>query len=228
MLCGWWELSVGERTLGGVDALVGMELDGLVDTLESGSVRMTEDALTGRGLVVPPTVHMMSRYARPPYLGAVTTRGFYRGADAAEAVTRLGVLPAAAAALRLLVVWEHADLCASLDLAGWQEERYPRGLVVLDAHVDERLGHTVRWHPFELVGVDPSTRPDHRGLTAQGWAVVARWGSPVRYRGGWLPDPVAQLLAVWRAPGGAGDREAVARVRDELTSSGFVVLWKQP
>lgn len=219
---------MGARTLVDVDALVGTELDGLVDTLESGSVRMTEDALTGRGLVVPPTVHMMSRYARPPYLGAVTTRGFYRGADAAEAVTRLALLPAAAGALRLLVVWEHADLCASLDLPGWQEEgRYSRGLVVLDAHCDEGLGHTVRWHPFELVGVDPSTRLGHRGLIAEGWPVVPRWGSPARHPGGWLPDPVAQLLAVWRA-GGAGDRGAVGRVRAELTASGFVVLWKQP
>lgn len=219
---------MGWLRLGDVDAAVGMELDGLVDTLDLGSVRMTEDALTGRGLVVPPTVHMMSRHAHPPYLGAVTTRGFYRGADAAEAVMRLGLLPAAAGALRLVVVWEHADLTAALDLPGWQDEgRYPRGLVVLDAHADERLGHTVRWHPFELVGVDPSTRPGHRGLTAEGWPVVPRWGKPAHHPSGWLPDPIAQLLAVWRA-GTAGDRDAVTQLRAELTASGFVVVWKQP
>lgn len=211
-----------------MDAMAGTELDGLVDTLDAGSVRMTDDALTSRGLVVPPTVHMLSRYARPPYLGAVTARGFYRGADAAEAVTRLGLLPAAAGARRLLVVWEHADLCASLDLPGWQDGQYARGLVVLDAHADEELGHTVRWHPFELVGVDPSTRPSHTGLTAEGWPVVPRWGRAERFPGGWMPDPIASLLAAWRAPGGAGDRDAVARLRAELTATGFVVVWKQP
>ena len=202
-----------------------MELDGLVDTLAASSARLVETTLTEQGFVLPPTVYLMSKYARPPLLGTVTTRPFYRGADAAEAVARLGVLPAAAGALRLLVVWENADLCAALDRPGWRDGRYPRGVIAVDAHRDERLGHTVRWQPFSVTAVDPVTRPGHTGLTAEGWPVALVWGTPQQYRNGRLPGEVAELLAVWRRPRPEDEVEAL---RAELTATGFVVTWKQP
>ena len=205
----------------------GIELDGLVDTLAVSSARLVETTLTGQGFVLPPTVYLMSKYAHPPLLGTVTTRPFYRGADAAEAVARLGVLPAAAKALRLLVVvvWENADLCAALNRPGWQDGRYPCGVVAVDAHRDERIGHTVRWQPFSVTAVDPVTRPDQIGLTAQGWPVALAWGTPQQYRNGRLPAEIAELLAVWRRP---RPKDEVEALRAELTATGFVVTWKQP
>ena len=200
---------------------MGIELDGLVDTLAASSARLVETTLTERGFVLPPTVYLMSKYALPPLLGTVTTRPFYRGADAAGAVARLGVLPAAAQALRLLVVWENADLCAALDRPGWQAGRYPRGVVAVDAHRDERIGHMVRWQPFSVTAVDPVTQSGHGRLTA----VALNWGTPQQYQDGQLPGEITNLLAVWRRP---RPEDGVEALRAELTATGFVVTWKQP
>ena len=202
-----------------------MELDGLVDTLAAASVRLMGQMVTELGSALPPTVYLLSKYASPPLLGTVTTRPFYRGADGAEAVVRLGVLPAATGALRLLVVWENADLCAALDRPGWQDNRHPHGVVLLDAHRDERLGHTVRWHPYRLTAVDPASKPGHTGMTAEGWPVVVDWGADQCYPNGRLPQEIAEVLAVWRRPRPDAD---VAATRAELTATGFTVVWKQP
>src|SRR5690349_1642457 len=99
---------------------------------------------------------MLSRHLAQPYLGSVATRLFYRGADAAAAVTALGRLPSLLCATQLVVVWEYADLCTALELP--DAAQAPNALVVVDADLDR---HMLGWHPFELqVGlVGPSGPP---------------------------------------------------------------------
>ncbi|OJY47499.1 hypothetical protein [Pseudonocardia sp. 73-21] len=180
-------------------------LDELVDAVESGSVELA-DTMLRDGAVCPPTVHLLSKHLVQPYLGSVATRPFRRRADAAAAIAGLGQLPAVATATRLVVVWEYGDLCTALDLPDEREGGgFPRGLVVLDADLSE---HVVRWHPFAL-HADGSGRPK------------PRWGPVVRHPGVWLPEPVAELLAVWREL----RRGDIATARAELEADGFVVTW---
>jgi hypothetical protein len=174
-------------------------LDALVDAVESGSVDLADAAVRGDGAVPPPAVHLLHKHVRQPYVGSVAARPFQRGADAAAAVTALGLLPSVVLATRVVVVWEYSDLCAALDLPG---EPFPLGLVVLDADLME---HVVRWHPFQLRG-DP-VRPE--------------WGPVVRHPGAQLPAPVAELLALWREL----RRQDIAVTRAELEGAGFVVTW---
>ncbi len=155
----------------------------LVDGLERAAVETTETLLRGSGTIPPPMVHMICADMEPSYVGFLTCRSFYRGVDAAEAVGRMGVLPSVLPATDLVVVWEYADLCTALELAG---ESFPTGVVVLEAAATE---HTVRWHPFGM-----RVRPERGGVAT----VIPEWGAPARYPGGWLPDPVAALLAQWR------------------------------
>jgi len=118
------------------------EIAELVDVVERAAVETTERLLTDMGMVHPPTVHVLSRLTTPQYIGSVGVRRFYPGADAARAVTGLGWLPSVLYATHLVVVWEHADLCAALEVPGAD---HPCGVVVLDASMQE---HTVRWHPW--------------------------------------------------------------------------------
>jgi hypothetical protein len=46
--------------------------------------------------------------------GYISVRPYYNGPDAASAIARLGELPAAIAATRVVIVWEHEDLMVSL------------------------------------------------------------------------------------------------------------------
>ncbi|MDT7708087.1 MAG: hypothetical protein QOG20_3694 [Pseudonocardiales bacterium] len=147
----------------------------LVDDVERSSAEKTDHFMRLGGMASPPTTHLLSKHARQAYLGCVSIRPFYRGTDAAAAVTTLGLLPSVATATHLVVVWEYAALNVALQSAG---DPFPSGLVVLDASLD---GHTVRWNPF-LMHVGPG-RGD--GLTT----VLPEWGTPVHYPDGWLPDP---------------------------------------
>lgn len=179
-------------------------LNELVDAVESGSVELA-DTMLRDGAVCLPTVHLLSKHLAQPYLGSVATRPFRRGADAATAVAALGQLPAVVTATRLVVVWEYGDMCTALGLPDERVGRLPRGLVVLDADLSR---HVVRWHPFTL-------RANGLGRPAP------TWGTPVRHPAGWLPEPVSELLAVWREL----RRGDIAAVRAELESAGFVVTW---
>ncbi|MBW0114039.1 hypothetical protein [Pseudonocardia abyssalis] len=174
-------------------------LDALVDAVESGSVDLADAALRRDSAVPPPTVHLLHKHLRQPYIGSVATRPFRRGADAAAAVTRLGLLPSVTLATRLVVVWEYADLCAALDFPGGP---FPLGLVVLDADLTD---HVVHWHPFQLRG-DP-IRPE--------------WGPVLRHPAAQLPAPVAELLALWREL----RRHDVTETRAKLEGAGFVITW---
>ncbi|WP_300008267.1 hypothetical protein [Pseudonocardia sp.] len=171
----------------------------LIDAVESGSLDLVNAALLRGGAVPPPAVHLLHKHLRQPYVGSVAARPFRRGADAAAAVTALGLLPSVVLATRVVVVWEYSDLCAALDLPGGP---FPLGLVVLDADL---VDHVVRWHPFQLRG-DP-VRP--------------KWGPVVRHPGAQLPAPVAELLALWREL----RRQDIAETRAELEGAGFAVTW---
>ena len=158
------------------------------------------------GSICPPTVHILSRLTAPPYLGSVTTRPFYRGADAATAVARLGLLPSVAYATRVMVVWEYLDLAVALQL----DRDAPTGLVVLDASMSS---HTVRWHPYRL----KLGQSHEDGVRS----TLPEWGQPVRHDDVGLPGPIADLLALWRE----FRRGDLRQTRTELAEAGFIVRW---
>jgi hypothetical protein len=137
----------------------------------------------------------------------VTVRRYERGADAARAVVDLGLLPSVLQGPRLVVMWEHADLCRALGEVG---EQFPAALMVLDATLQE---HMVRWHPFTPV-YGTQIRSGAR-------TVAPEWGEPARLPGAALPAAVAALLTLWWEQRG-GDLDAT---RVELERSGFRVSW---
>ncbi|MDQ2709424.1 MAG: hypothetical protein M3Z25_18150 [Actinomycetota bacterium] len=171
-------------------------LDGWVDQLAGVAVATADTMLRETGFVAPPTVHMLSGEVDPPYVGYLACRAFYRGADAEVAVAGLGVLPAALGVSRLVLTWEHSDLCTALELP--DDDGFLTGVVVVDA---DQHGHTVRWHPMRLhLGPDndaglPTVRPE--------------WGPVQHVRDQLLLDPVARLLEVWREDRGWPDTEVV-------------------
>ena len=131
------------------------------------------------------------------------------GRDAAEAVAALGVLPSVFYATHVVAVWEYADLCTALELPG---ETFPTGLVVLEASMDT---HVVRWHPFRMhLG-----SPGPEGLPT----VIPEWGRPGMYPDAPLPEPVVELLALWRA----WQNGNIAETEAELQRAGFRV-WRAP
>lgn len=182
----------------------------VVEAIARASAEGAEELLRAGGWCSPPTVHMLSRHLASPYIGSAATRPFYRGADAAAAVAALGRLPSLLCATQLVVVWEYADLCAALELP--HADRGPNALVVVDADLD---GHLLGWRPFELhVGpVGPSGLPTG----------TPEWGAPASYPDAPLPEPVAELLAVWRQ-WRPGDVHEEARA---LEAAGFRVSWAQ-
>ncbi|MER7009465.1 hypothetical protein ABT297_41350 [Dactylosporangium sp. NPDC000555] len=146
------------------------------------------------GMMPLPTAHMFMDDVDPPYVGYVATRPFYRGADAAEAIGRLGELPAALYATRLLLVWEHADLYTALQMPG---ETFPTALVTVEATLS---AHTLIWRPFTFTWGPAGSLGTPTVLPA--------WGTPVTYRSGALPTPVGAAIDRWRRLG-SGEIEAV-------------------
>ena len=100
-----------------------------------------------------------------PYVGYLSCRPFYRGGDVVDAMALMGVAGSLTGASRLLVVWEHQDLCVALELPGAEEE--PNGQVVVEAVLDR--GHVLRWHPFRLHLGPPSP--------VGGPTVIPEWGA---------------------------------------------------
>ncbi len=134
---------------------------------------------------MPPQVHLLIEHEAEPYLGKVSCRPFYRGNDVVHAMALMGVAGSLTGASRLLVVWEHQDLCTALELPG--AESAPFGQVVVDA---TRAGkHVLRWRPFRLHVAGSSI-----GLPS----VVPEWGDLVLHADVELPNPVAALVAAWR------------------------------
>jgi hypothetical protein len=160
----------------------------IVDALMDAARQGTEAALRAGGALMRPQVHLLREELDQPYLGYVSSRPFYRGRDVVTALRGLGEVGSLTRASRLVVAWEHQDLCVALELPGAEDE--PNGHVALDVHRD--AGHVLRWLPFRL----------HAGPTRDDGCptVFPEWGEPVRYPDVALPVPVSALLAAWRAP----------------------------
>ena len=181
--------------------------DELVGVVERSSLDLADRLWRETGSVCPPTVHLLSKHVNPSYLGSVATRPFYRGADAAHAVSTLGLLPSVVSATRLVVVWEHADLAAALESPEALDGELPNGLVMVDALMSS---HVVRWHGVGF----------HIGLPGED-LLIPEWRPVVEHPEGRLPDPVADLLELWRQ----WRRADVVQVLGELRATGFIVSW---
>ncbi len=154
------------------------------------------------GGVPAPTVHILLEHRAQPYFGYVVCRPFYAGADAVTAIRLMGALPSTLRATRLVIAWEHSDMCVAIGVPGVD---FPTGLVVLDAGAEH---HVLRWTPFrQAVAV--------AGSPGSG----VRWGEPVEHRNAVLPDPVAQLLDGWRMEPDADPAEMIA----EMDAVGYEV-----
>jgi hypothetical protein len=159
-----------------------------------------------------PQVHLLVEGMELPYVGYLSCRPFYRGGDVVDAMALMGVAGSLTGASRLLVVWEHQDLCVALQRRGAELE--PNGQVVVEVVLDR--GHVLWWHPFRLHLGPPSA--------VGGPTVIPEWGAPVMLAGAELPTPVAALLAVWREP---RDWSAAARADAwaYLEESGYRMRW---
>lgn len=185
----------------------------LVDVAVGAGLAGGEAMLRESGLCAPPSVYMICEEGESPLLGTVTSRRFYRGEDAARAVSAMGVLPGVLGVTRLVVVWENDDLCTALELSEPAEE-FATGFVAVEAW---RGGHVVRWHPFTPVaGLPGSIGPD--------WpTVIPDWGPEQRRPGAGLPEPVAALLANWHAQ--TSDPAETPAVAEAMKSAGYRVCW---
>lgn len=188
---------------------------GWVDRLDELAVDVAEQVMRESGQLQPPAVHLLLDELTQPYLGYVTCRPFYRGEDAAEAVSAMGLVASMVGATRLVVTWENADMWAALrhsaaDIAA-------RAVVVVDA-VRAGHDHTLRWHPMRL----------HEGPLSAGGVPTCRpeWGRASHQHRARLVAPIAELLAVWRAPQVWADDELVATYTD-MEISGYSMRWVQ-
>lgn len=187
-----------------------IEISEWVHHLDELAVQVVDQMLRETGMVQPPTVHLLAEGLDPPYVGYLTCRPFYRGQDAATAVTALGLLPAALGCSRLVVTWENDDLHIALDLPS---RPVSPAVMVVDAH---RHGHTLRRHPLRI-HLNP---PGRAGLPS----VTPQWGPTQQDRDATLPGPVAELLDVWRSPRPWTDLELV-ELYARLETAGYQMRW---
>ena len=184
----------------------------VVDTIAEATRLGTDAALRAGGALMSPQVHVLVEHVEEPYFGYLSCRPFYRGGDVVDAMGVMGVIGSLLGASRLLVVWEHQDLCTALELPGAESEPY--GQVVVDAERDG--GHVLRWRPFRLhIG-----QPTSVGLPS----VVPEWGDPALHPDVKLPTPVEALLAVWREPRAWTSAER-ADALAYLEESGYRMRW---
>lgn len=179
----------------------------IADELPSILVQASEAQLRETGFCPRPQVHILAEDMEKPYVGYVTCRYFYRGADAAEAIADLGLMPSVLAATRLIVLWEDCDLRTALEMRG---ESFATGLVVMDAQLDR---HTLHWYPFSVeVGGESSF-----GIPT----VIPRWGAPARFENAELLAPVTTLLRTWREL----RRDDIQQTAIELQKNGYELHW---
>lgn len=184
-----------------------MQRSQMADVIHEIVVSSTDSLLRETGFVPRPQVHLLLEHLDQPYVGYVETPDFSRGADATWAIRGLGILPSVLAASRLLVVWEHVDLCTALEIPG---QHTASALMVLEASLDD---HMLTAHPL-TVDVGP---PSPFGVTA----IVVAWHDAVRFPQADLPGPVAEILSTWRL-----------QIRDDLTQTvagleqaGYRISW---
>jgi hypothetical protein len=181
----------------------------VISAVEQACLAGADAALRSGGFVPEPQVHMLIDDWDRPYVACVRTRPYRQGVDALRAIIRLGTAPAAIRASRVVLVWEHSDLCTSLRGPG----EYETALVVLEASLTGE--HTLRSHPVAL----------HLGPPMQsGWpTVVPEWGAPVTVPGAVLPPVISGLLKTWRML--EGDKDTVFA---RLHAEGYPVVTALP
>ncbi|MCD2193597.1 hypothetical protein LQ327_09410 [Actinomycetospora endophytica] len=179
----------------------------LVDLLEISAVGTAESMLVNHGRCPPPTMHLISALPDRPYVGYAVTRSHTPGADAADALAAMGDLPAAMHAARLVLTWEQQDLYTALELP----QPAAPAVVVVDAGPGD---HELRRHPFTLP-VGPPPQPGDSTVTPD-------WGQSTREPDSPLPEPVAALLATWRA---GGDPRRLRAVYQDMQHAGYTVRW---
>lgn len=180
-------------------------VDEVLRGIEHAAREGMDAGLRAGGAVLPPAVHLLAEDLDQPYVGYLTCRPFYRGADAAAAIVELGELPSVLAVTRLAVTWEAYDLTVALQVPADPDTL---ALVVLDATLTE---HAIRWCPFRL----------HAGTGRYGDMVVPEWGPPALLRDPPLPGPVEQLLTVWRQWRAGDLDETITR----LETAGHRMRW---
>jgi hypothetical protein len=205
-----WEL-VPSPTRGGLTVMDEAGSESMMQAVMVGvrDVALTtmEQVLQEAGMCLPPSLHVLCADLDPPLAAWVGSRPMRRGADAADAVAGLGLLPAAMWATHVVIAWDHSDLLAALGEEGGAE---PAAVVVTAS----MTGHVVHWHPYEQrVGRTTAT-----GLPS----VAPVWGEPQQFPGGGLPAPVARLLATWRDWRSAPPVEAAAA---RMLGDGYRVRW---
>ncbi|WP_158854090.1 hypothetical protein [Saccharothrix deserti] len=158
-------------------------------------VHAAKAELYSTGAVPRPQVHLLSGNPDQPYFGYLVCRRFYRGADAAAAITELGALPSAMRSNRLVVFWEHNDLSTALELGGGP---FPMALTLVEATLDQYILH---WHPFD---------PVPTGRVVDGVPTLRlEWDEPARYENVPLPEPITGLLRRWRELRGGANSVAL-------------------
>ncbi len=148
-------------------------------------VASAEQVMRESGGMQIPTVYLFADDLDQPYAGYVRCRPFYRGADAARAIARLGELPASMYATRLLLAWEHCDLLTALNAPG---EAFPTALVTVEATF---TGHILTWQPFTFTWGPDS---EYGAPT-----VLPSWQRPTSQPDAPLPRPMRAALDRWRA-----------------------------
>jgi hypothetical protein len=170
------------------------------------SFKAITEALATDGGVGPPTLHMLCEDMDQPYAGYVSTRPFYRGADAVAAITRLGLLPSVLAATRVVIVWENADLLTGLTQP---HQGYPHALMAVEAtftgHTLTRQPFTVTWGPADATTGLPISTP--------------ALGELEQLPDADLPQPIAAALDLWRQL----RNEDLKAILDALLGEGFTV-----
>lgn len=155
------------------------------------------------GSCPPPKVYMFIDDWDPPVVSAISTRPYYRGADAAAAIAHLGAMPASIMATRLLLVWDEYDLRTSL----YGDGDHARGLVAVHATF---TGHLLHWYPYTLAIEDPE-----RGLSS----IQITWDEPLAHPDAPLPDPILRILQCWHQLAEPDPQVVIPR----LEAEGYVV-----
>jgi len=192
------------RQVTGVDEVVGH--------MEDAARHAIEAQLAADGGVMPPAVFILVEDFDQPFVGQLACRRFYAGTDAAAAVMTMGVLPAVMAATRLVVVWEEQDLNAALEAP---VDPDGSALCVLDAPLADPS--VLRRHPMRL-------RHAHPGRSL---AIITEWGTPDRLHNPVLPDPIEELLHIWREGWEPSTGDVVNDVTIRMETAGYRMTWVQ-